>query len=231
MSVETLFDSYYERATIPLRYTKFSVRKRGPFDIRHVIENDEFRRLNHRLVCVDGAASSVWRQQEWGAGESSVDVTHFKDGIVNSVSIRYAGNAVAAVKLSITRADWLIPDPDLRLPYIFGRADMEAWYYTHKNQLVLTRARLAFDQSTKHTFTVLDQGVEKKTAVHLYREVEYRCALDDGIRLVIDGKKPRRVNWRSSLSADDARALFKYVRGYRWIDGWEPVAELVETPD
>ncbi len=231
MSVETLFDSYYERASVPLRNTRSGERKRGAFDIRHVIEDDEFRVLNHRIVCEAGAASSVWRQQEWGSGECSVDVTHFKDGIVNSVSIRYAGNAVTAVKLSITRADWLIPDPDHRLPYIFGRADMEAWYYTRKNQLVLTRARLAFDQSTKHTFTVLDHGVEKKTAAHLYREVEYRCALDDGIRLVIDGKNPRRVNWRSSLSADDARALFRYARGYRWIDGWVPVAEIVDTRD
>lgn len=231
MSLETLLDSYHERATIPLRNTTFSRRKRGPFEIRQVIEDDEFRVLNHRIVYRDGAASSVWRQQEWWNGDCSLDVTHLKDGIVNSVSIRYAGNAVSALKLSVTRTDWLISDPDHRLPFIFGRADLEAWYYAHENRLVLTRARLAFDNSTKHTFTVLDQGVEKKTSAHVYREVEYRCALDSGIRLVIDGKDPRRVNWRSSLSADDARALFKYARSYGWIDGWDPVAELVEIRD
>ena len=196
-----------------------------------MIEDDEFRVLNHRIVSMDGVASSVWRQQQWGMGECSVDVTHFNDGVVNSVSIRYAGNAVSAVKLSVTRTDWLIPDPDHRLPYIFGRADMESWYYTHENRLHLTRARLAFDHSTKHTFTVLDHGVEKKSSAHLYREVEYRCALDDGIRLVIDGKSPRRVNWRPSLSADEARELFRYARGYGWIDGWRPVAEIVESRD
>jgi hypothetical protein len=78
---------------------------------------------------------------------------------------------------------------------------------------------------------VLDHGIEKKTAAHLYREVEYRCALDEGVRLVIDGKAPRRVNWRQSLTADDARALFRYGRGYRWIDSWRPVAEIVEAPE
>jgi hypothetical protein len=108
---------------------------------------------------------------------------------------------------------------------------MESWYYTHDNRLVLSRARLAFDQSTKHSYTMLDQGVEKQAAVHLYRDVEYRCAIDDGIRLVIDGKSPRRVNWRPSLDADDARTLFKYARGYRWIEGWNPVAEIVNTRD
>ena len=231
MSLESLLDAYHKRATIPLRNTKFSQRKRGPFEILHVIEDDEFRVLNHRIVYRDGTASSVWRQQAWGSGDRSVDVTHFKDGIVNSVSIRYSGNFVSAVKLSVTRTDWLIADPDHRLPYIFGRADMEAWYYADKNRLVLSRARLAFDQSTKHTFTMLDQGVDKKYAVHLYRDVEYRCSIDNGVRLVIDGKDPRRVNWRPSLSGDDARAIFKYARGYRWIDGWDPVADLVDIRD
>ena len=231
MSLETLLNSYHQRATVPLRNTKFSQRNRGPFEILHVIEDDEFRVLNHRIVYRDGTASSVWRQQAWVSGDRSVEVTHFNDGIVNSVSIRYSGNCVSAVKLSITRTDWLVPDPDHRLPYIFGRADMEAWYYTHENRLTLTRARLAFDSSTKHTFTVLDQGVEKKNSAHLYREVEYRCALDDGIRLVIDGKTPRHVNWRPSLSATDARTLFKYARGYRWLHGWDPVAEIVESRD
>ncbi len=233
MSLETLLNNYHERATIPLRNTTFSQRKRGQFEIRHVIEDDEFRVLNHRLVsrASDGTATSVWRRQEWGSGDSSVDVTHFSDGIVNSISMRYAGNSVFAVKLSVTRTDWLVPDPDRRLPYIFGRADIEVWYYSDKNQLVLTRARLAFDQSAKHTFTMRDQGVDKKKAEHLYRDVEYRCTLDDGIRLVIDGKNPRRVNWRSSFSAGDARALFKYTRGYRWIDSWDPVAEIVDIRD
>ena len=231
MSVEALLDSYRQRATAPIRHTTFGERKRGPFDIFHVIEDDEFRVLNHRIVYRDDAASSVWRQQAWGSGDCSIDVTHFNGGIVNSISIRYAGNLVSALKLSITRTDCLIPDPDYRLPYIFGRADMEAWYYTDQNQLLLKRARLAFDGSTKHTFTMLDRGVEKMTAVHAYRGVEYRCFLDNGIRLVIDETPPRRINWRPDLSADTVRALFKYVRGYRWLEGWAPVADLVDTRD
>ncbi|MCZ6539497.1 MAG: hypothetical protein O6922_06695 [Chloroflexi bacterium] len=158
-------------------------------------------------------------------------MTQLKNGIVNQVSIRYAGNAVSALKLSLTRTEWLIPDPDYRLPYIFGRADMEVWYNTHENRLVMTRARLAFDNSTKHTFTMLDQGVELMTAVHHYRGVDYRCFLDGGIRLVIEGKDPRRVNWRPSLSADDARELFMYARSYRWLEGWNPVADVVESRD
>ena len=228
MSLETLLEKYHERATVPLRNTIFDQRNKGPFEILHVIEDDEFRVLNHRIVYRDGAASSIWRQQQWGSGDCSIDVTQFDGGVVNSVSIRYAGNAVFAAKFSVTRPEWLIADPDFRLPYIFGRTDMEAWYYTHENRLVLSRVRLAFDYSTKHTFTVLDQGVEKKTAVHLYRDVEYRCDLDDGIRLTIDGKSPRRVHWRQNLSADDARAIFKYARGYRWLGGWRPVADIVE---
>jgi hypothetical protein len=36
------------------------------------------------------------------------------------------------------------------------------------------------------------------------------------------------VHWRQSLSADDARAIFKYARGYRWLEGWRPVADIVE---
>ncbi|MDA1280425.1 MAG: hypothetical protein O3B95_10385, partial [Chloroflexi bacterium] len=171
MSVESLFDEYYKRATTPIRNTTFSEQKRDGYDIRHVIEDDEFRNLNHLMVCRDGVAASVWREQEWGFGENSIDVTHFQDGIVNSISIRHSRDAVRGMKLSLTRAEWLIADPDFRLPYIFGRADMEAWYEARDYKLQLTRLRLAWDKSTKHTFNVLGSGIDKKRISHLYRNV------------------------------------------------------------
>lgn len=231
MSIESLFDSYYERASIPARNTQFEQRQQGPFDIRQVEEDDEFRHLNHQVVTRENAAYCVWRHQDWMMGDQSMDVTHFIDGVALSMSIRYANDAVSTVKLSATRSDWMIPDPDSRLPYIFGRTDMEVWYTAKDDQLAIDRARLAYDQSNKHSFTVLGQNINKKSSAHLYRDVEYRAELDDGIRLVIDGKNPRKVNWRHSLSADDARALFEYAYGNDWLNGWEPVAKIVDIND
>ena len=230
MAVETLLDNYYERATTPMRNTTFSHNRDGSLDIRCVEEDDEFRHLKHEIVCKDGNASSVWRQQDWGLGQNSMDVTYFGDGIVKSMSIRHTGDAIIGMKMSLTREDWLVPDPDHRLPYVFGRSDMEVWYQAKDSRLVLSRARLAFDKSTKHTFTVLDHHINKKQAIHLYRDVEYRVDLEGGIRLVIDGKIPRRVQWRDNLDSDEARVLYQYVSNRDWLAGWGPVSEIVELP-
>ncbi len=229
MSVESLFDFYYERAIIPIRNTTYSREQRGSLDIRHVAEDDEFRQLNHKLVLKDGVASSVWREQEWGLNENSIDVTHFDNGIVKQLSLRHTGESVTGLKISLTRGEWLKPDPDLRLPYIFGRSDMETWYKARDLKMGLDRVRLAWDHETKHTFPIKEYGIDKKKAEHLYRGVEYRIEVDDAIRLTIDGKSPRKVNWRTELTGDEVRTLFAYASDGSWIEGWEPVAEILEN--
>ncbi|HIF71592.1 MAG TPA: hypothetical protein EYQ61_03395 [Dehalococcoidia bacterium] len=229
MSVETIFDQYYERASLPIRNTESSRTQLGSLDIRQVIEDDEFRNLNHKIVLKDGVAASVWREQEWGFGENSLDVTHFKDGIVQSLSIRYTGAGVTGLKLSLTRNEWLISDPDYRLPFVFGRSDMESWFRTSDLEMGLTRLRLAFDRETKHTYSVKDIGVDKKRAQHLYRDVEYRIDLGDRIQLTIDGKSPRKIDWRTKFNGDEIVRMYEYVSTEEWIDGWGPIADIIEA--
>ena len=228
MSVETLFDQYYERATIPVRNTKFNRNRQGVFDIRHVVEDDEFRQLNHKIVLKDGRASSVWREQDWGLGENSLDVTHFEDGAVKHLSLRHTGDAVTGMKISLTRADWLMADPDHRLPYIFARADIEAWYRAKDAKMGLSRVRLAWDYDTKHTFPVRDHGISRNKAEHLYKGVEYRIEIEDRIRLTIDGKSPRDIDWPTELTGDEVRIMFEYARNESWIGGWEPIGSIIE---
>lgn len=229
MSVETIFDQYYDRASLPVRNTEASRTQRGSLDIRQVIEDDEFRNLNHKIVLKDGVASSVWREQEWGFGENSLDVTHFKDGIVQSLSIRHTGAGVTGLKLSLTRDEWLISDPDFRLPFIFGRTDMETWFRTSDFEMDLTRLRLAFDRESKHTFSVRDVGVDKQQAQHLYRDVEYRIELGDRIQLTIDGKSPRKIDWRTKFTGDEVVRMYEYVSTEEWMDGWGPIADIIEA--
>ncbi len=229
MSVESLLDHYYDRATIAIRNTRFERTQRGSLDIRQVEEDDEFRNLNHKIVLKDGIASSMWREQDWGLGENSIDVSHFDNGIVKQLSMRHNGDSVTGLKISLSRADWLIPDPDLRLPYIFGRADMETWYKASDEKMGLKRVRLAWDYEEKHTFSVRDVGVDKDRAEHLYKGVEYRIELDDEIRLSIDGKTSRKVNWRTEMTGDEIRILFEYVNSEAWMSGWEPVADILEA--
>ena len=213
---------------MPMRNTKFGREQKGAFDIRHVVEDDEFRQLNHKIVLKDGVASSMWREQEWGLGENSIDVSHFEDGIVKQLSLRHTGEAVTGMKVSLTRGDWLIPDPDHRLPYIFGRADMETWYKASNYKMGLNRVRLAWDYEEKHTFPVRDHGVDKDKGEHLYKGVEYRIELDDAIRLSIDEKSSRKVNWRMEMTDDEVRSLFEYASNESWLDGWGPVADIIE---
>ena len=229
MSVEALLNTYYDRATIPIRNTKFGRDQTGYFDIRHVVEDDEFRLLNHKIIFKDGVASSVWREQEWGLGENSIDVTHFEDGIVKQLSLRHSGDAVTGLKISLSRDEWLLPDPDHRLAYIFGRADMEIWYKAKDFQMGVKRLRLAWDKETKHTFSVRELGIDKDKAEHLYRGIEYRIELDDAIRLTIEDNISRQINWRTNLSADEVRTLLEYANNEPWLTGWGPVADIIEN--
>jgi hypothetical protein len=135
------------------------------------------------------------------------------------------------LKLSLTRGDWLIPDPDFRLPYIFERSDMETWYKASDYKMGLARLRLAWDKDTKHTFTVKDIGIDKSKAEHLYKNVEYRVEVDDGIRLTIDGKSPRRINWNTEFTSEQIVALYEYASTEQWMDGWGVVADIIEKTD
>ena len=227
MSVESLFDHYYERATIPIRNTNFGREQRGPLDIRHVVEDDEFRQMTHKIILKDGIASSVWREQEWGLGENSLDVTHFSDGIVSQLSLRHTGKGVTGLKISLTRNEWLISDPDFRLPFIFGRSDIETWYRASEFKMGLDRVRLAWDYDTKHTFPVRDYGVDKRKTEHVYKGVQYRIELDESIRLTIEGNSSRNVDWRTELTGDEVRGLFEYASDESWIGGWAPVADVI----
>ena len=47
------------------------------------------------------------------------------------------------------------------------------------------------------------------------------------IRLKIDGDLTRNVEWRSELSGDEVRDLFAYATGESWMDGWDPVADVI----
>jgi hypothetical protein len=229
MSVEALLDTYYNRATIPIRNTKFGRELTGSFDIRRVEEDDEFRFLDHKIILKDGIALGVWRAQEWGLGENSIDVTHFEGGIVKQLSLRHTGEAVTGLKLSLSRDEWLLPDPDHRLPYIFGRSDMETWYKAGDFRMGLDRCRLAWDHETKHTFSIRELGINKDKAEHLYRGTEYRIQIDDAIRLTIEEKGTRKINWRTSLSEDEVRTLFEYASNEPWLSGWDPVSDIVEN--
>jgi hypothetical protein len=93
----------------------------------------------------------------------------------------------------------------------------------------IERVRLAIDNDTKHSFTVKDHGIDKGKTEHLYKDVEYRIEIDDKIRLSINGKSSRKINWRTQFDDTQVRALYDYAIGDAWLDGWGPVAEIVET--
>jgi hypothetical protein len=106
---------------------------------------------------------------------------------------------------------------------------METWYKASNEKMDLKRVRLAWDYEEKHTYSVRDVGVDKERGEHLYKGVEYRIELDDEIRLTIDEKSSRKVNWRTEMSGDEIRTLFEYANDESWINGWEPVAEILEV--
>jgi hypothetical protein len=106
---------------------------------------------------------------------------------------------------------------------------METWYKASDFQMGLHRCRLAWDHETKHTFSVRELGINKDKAEHLYRGTEYRIEIDDAIRLTIEDKGARKINWRTSLSEDEVRTLFEYASNEPWLRGWDPVSDIIEN--
>ena len=118
--IKNLLDDYFDRAGQPLRNTEFKYKNKNNFNITHVVEDDEFRILNHRFLFSKDSIKSIWRHQDWMMGDRSIDFTFFYEKYVKSISVRYFEDTVLGIKISLTRHDWLISDPDFRLPYIYN---------------------------------------------------------------------------------------------------------------
>ncbi|MBA31006.1 MAG: hypothetical protein CL748_00530 [Chloroflexi bacterium] len=227
--IKELLEDYFKRVEQPLRNTEVKYRNKKKFNITHVIEDDEFRILNHRFLFNNKSLMSIWRHQDWMMGDRSIDFTFFYEKYIKSISIRYFQNSILGAKLSLTRPQWLISDPDFRLPYIFGKSDIEMWYYLNKNtlDLQLSKCRLAYDYSSKHSLTILDHGIEKNKGAYLYKNIEYRYNLDKILNLDISDNEIDNFTFPITIQQNNSNLIFNYIRGYGWINGWKKINEFL----
>tara|TARA_Y100000768_G_scaffold375524_1_gene346435 strand:+ start:1313 stop:2005 length:693 start_codon:yes stop_codon:yes gene_type:complete len=230
MMIQNLLDDYFNRAGQPLRNTEINYKNKNNFNITHVVEDDEFRILNHRFLFNKKSIKSVWRHQDWMMGDRSIDFTFFYEKYVKSISVRYFQDAVLGIKISLTRPDWLIADPDFRLPFIYGKSDVEMWYYMDKEtlNLQLSKCRIAYDYESKHSVTILDQGVEKNEGAYLYKKTEYRYTLTDDLNLYISDHNIDKFTFPVLIENDNSKKIFNYLRSYGWIDGWDKINEYLQ---
>ncbi|MFL2665011.1 MAG: hypothetical protein ACJ0G8_03535 [Dehalococcoidia bacterium] len=227
--IKNLLKDYFKRVEQPLRNTKVKYRNKEKFSITHVIEDDEFRILNHRFLFSNKSLKSIWRHQDWMMGDRSIDFTFFYEKYVKSISIRYFQNSILGAKISLTRPHWLISDPDFRLPYIFGKSDIEMWYYLDKNtfKLQLSKSRIAYDYESKHSLTILDHGIEKNKGAYLYKNIEYRYELSKVINLNISDNEIDNFTFPITIEQNYSKKIFNYLRGYGWIQGWETINKFL----
>ena len=227
--IKNLLDDYFDRASQPLRNTEFKYKNKNNFNITHVVEDDEFRILNHRFLFSKDSIKSIWRHQDWMMGDRSIDFTFFYEKYVKSISVRYFEDTVLGIKISLTRHDWLISDPDFRLPYIYGKSDIELWYYLDKEtlNLHLSKCRLAYDYKSKHSVTLLDHGVKKNKGAYLYGNTEYRYSIDKDLNLYISDHNIDKFTFPIVIKSDNSKRIFTYLRSYRWLDGWKKIKEYL----
>ncbi len=227
--IKNLLDDYFKRAGQPLRNTEIKYKNKKNFNITHVVEDDEFRILNHRFLFSKDSLRSIWRHQDWMMGDRSIDFTFFYEKYVNSISVRYFQDTVLGIKISLTRSDWLISDPDFRLPYIYGKSDIEMWYYLDKEtlNLNLSKCRLAYDYESKHSVTLLDHGIEKNEGAYLYDKTEYRYSIDNDLNLYISDHNVDKFTFPMIIKNDNSQRIFIYLRSYGWLGGWNKINEYL----
>ena len=81
--IKNLLDDYFDRAGQPLRNTEFKYKNKNNFNITHVVEDDEFRILNHRFLFSKDSIKSIWRHQDWMMGDRSIDFTFFMKNMLS----------------------------------------------------------------------------------------------------------------------------------------------------
>lgn len=192
-SIEQIVDDYVQRARSSMRPTEYERRREGDKTLHHVIENDQFRILDHIIAVRDKQVVWIWRNQDIWPTDQLTDITFVGDDLA-TVGVIHGASTVRGVKFTFGPRFGASSDPDNCLPFVSDFNHLEAQYHFDGTAMKLDRARMGVDFTTKIARTLLARSVRNESASLINRGFTYRSSL--GNRLLL------RINGPNDLSID-----------------------------
>ena len=213
-TLEEIVDQYVQRARSKMRPTEYERSVRDDLTLHHVIENDEFRILDHIIAVKDRQVEWVWRSQDFWPTDQLTDITVAGEDLRN-YGVIHGTNRISGVKFTIGPRSYAGPDPDACLPYVNDYLHLEAHYRWKDDQMTLQRARIGVDFKTKDGLTLRARSVEIELARFWNLEYRYRSSLGSRLLVSVDGDEQMRIGVPTSLNTDEVRGIYESVMAYR----------------
>lgn len=213
-SLEEIVDDYVQRARSKLRPTEYERSQKNDLTLHHVIENDEFRILDHIIAVKDRRVEWVWRSQDFWPTDQLTDITTAEVDLRN-YGVIHGHNRISGVKFTIGPRHYAGPDPDACLPYVNDYLHLEAHYRWNNDTMTLQRARIGVDFITKDGLTLRARSVEIELARFWNLEFRYRSSLGSRLLVDVDGDEKLRIDVPTALSRREVQEIYEIVMAYR----------------
>lgn len=221
-SIEQIVDEYVQRARSSMRPTEYERRRSGDTTLHHVIENDQFRILDHIIAVRGKHVEWIWRNQDMWPTDQLSDITIVGDDLA-TVGVIHSGATIRGVKFTYGPRFGASSDPDNCLPFVSDFNHLEAHYHLDGAAMKLDRARMGVDFTTKIARTLLARSVRNEYASLENRGFTYRSSLGNRLLLRINGVNNLSINAPIELEQSEVSAISESILEQRAQD----VSELL----
>ena len=214
LSLEEIVDLYVQRARSKLRPTEYERSLGKELTLHHVIENDEFRILDHIIAVKDRRVEWIWRTQDFWPTDQLTDIT-LSDVDLRNYGVIHGMNRISGVKFTIGPRSYAGPDPDACLPFVNDYLHMEAHYRWYDDKMKLERARIGVDFKTKDALTLRARSVEIELARFWNLGYRYRSSLGSRLLVRVEGDETLNIDVPTELTRQEVTAYFETVMDFR----------------
>ena len=209
-TLEEIVDEYVQRARSKLRPTEYERHSKDQVTLHHVIENDEFRILDHIIAVRERRVEWIWRSQDFWPTDQLTDIT-ISDVDLRNFGVIHGTNRISGVKFTIGPRHYAGPDPDACLPYVNDFLYLEAHYRWSDEKMTLQRARIGVDFKTKDALTLRARSVEVELARFWNLGYRFRSSLGSRLLVRVEGDESLRIDVPTELSRDEVTEIYQSV--------------------
>ncbi len=213
-TLEEIVDDYVQRARSKLRPTEYERREKDEITLHHVIENDEFRILDHIIAVKDRRVEWIWRSQDFWPTDQLTDIT-MSDVDLRNYGVIHGSKRISGVKFTIGPRHYAGPDPDACLPYVNDFLYLEAHYRWHDDKMALQRARIGVDFKTKDALTLRARSVEIELARFWNLGYRFRSSLGSRLLVRVEGDESLRIDVPTELKRGEVTEIYETIMGYK----------------
>lgn len=213
-TLEEIVDEYVQRARSKLRPTEYERSEKEEITLHHVIENDEFRILDHIIAVRERRVEWIWRSQDFWPTDQLTDIT-ISDLDLRNFGVIHGSKRISGVKFTIGPRHYAGPDPDACLPYVNDFLYLEAHYRWRDDKMTLQRARIGVDFKTKDALTLRARSVEIELARFWNLGYRFRSSLGSRLLVRVEGDESLRIDAPTELNRSQVTDIYQRIMDYK----------------